>query len=163
MPYDSLISSGRFRGEKKNDSVFSEVVHVGAPGFEPGASCTPCKRASRAAPCPEHGVSIHDFQRLRKNRRLSGSGFRTCQRFFQVEAAGRAGCVVKKTPSAAADFSDRTGGVANDERIRGNVGGDDGSGADHAIFSQRMAADNAERSEERRVGKECRSRWSPYH
>ena len=24
-------------------------------------------------------------------------------------------------------------------------------------------ARNAERSEERRVGKECRSRWSPYH
>ena len=23
--------------------------------------------------------------------------------------------------------------------------------------------DTAERSEERRVGKECRSRWSPYH
>ena len=23
--------------------------------------------------------------------------------------------------------------------------------------------DSAERSEERRVGKECRSRWSPYH
>ena len=23
--------------------------------------------------------------------------------------------------------------------------------------------DNLERSEERRVGKECRSRWSPYH
>ena len=27
----------------------------------------------------------------------------------------------------------------------------------------KMAADLAERSEERRVGKECRSRWSPYH
>ena len=27
------------------------------------------------------------------------------------------------------------------------------------IFEQRIAA----RSEERRVGKECRSRWSPYH
>src|ERR1019366_8641417 len=26
-----------------------------------------------------------------------------------------------------------------------------------------MAADLQERSEERRVGKECRSRWSPYH
>ena len=25
------------------------------------------------------------------------------------------------------------------------------------------AGDYAERSEERRVGKECRSRWSPYH
>ena len=26
-----------------------------------------------------------------------------------------------------------------------------------------LAAEPAERSEERRVGKECRSRWSPYH
>ena len=26
-----------------------------------------------------------------------------------------------------------------------------------------LLADEAERSEERRVGKECRSRWSPYH
>ena len=29
-----------------------------------------------------------------------------------------------------------------------------------AYFS---ATGNTERSEERRVGKECRSRWSPYH
>src|SRR3712207_7689957 len=27
----------------------------------------------------------------------------------------------------------------------------------------RVVAINGERSEERRVGKECRSRWSPYH
>ena len=26
-----------------------------------------------------------------------------------------------------------------------------------------VEVDQAERSEERRVGKECRSRWSPYH
>ena len=26
-----------------------------------------------------------------------------------------------------------------------------------------LDSDQAERSEERRVGKECRSRWSPYH
>ena len=26
-----------------------------------------------------------------------------------------------------------------------------------------VTTDTAERSEERRVGKECRSRWSPYH
>ena len=30
--------------------------------------------------------------------------------------------------------------------------------ADNAVET-----DNVERSEERRVGKECRSRWSPYH
>ena len=29
--------------------------------------------------------------------------------------------------------------------------------------SERSRADIASRSEERRVGKECRSRWSPYH
>ena len=29
--------------------------------------------------------------------------------------------------------------------------------------AQRMIADLRQRSEERRVGKECRSRWSPYH
>ena len=32
------------------------------------------------------------------------------------------------------------------EQVKGNTGGK-----------------NADRSEERRVGKECRSRWSPYH
>ena len=26
-----------------------------------------------------------------------------------------------------------------------------------------LGMDEADRSEERRVGKECRSRWSPYH
>ena len=30
-------------------------------------------------------------------------------------------------------------------------------------FSVDTASSNARRSEERRVGKECRSRWSPYH
>ena len=32
-----------------------------------------------------------------------------------------------------------------------------------AMILQRMKARAEERSEERRVGKECRSRWSPYH
>src|SRR5438034_6528013 len=32
-----------------------------------------------------------------------------------------------------------------------------------AINSTRKARAGADRSEERRVGKECRSRWSPYH
>ena len=37
-------------------------------------------------------------------------------------------------------------------------------GAAPAVFTFRLPADNKmKRSEERRVGKECRSRWSPYH
>src|SRR2546430_14064170 len=31
------------------------------------------------------------------------------------------------------------------------------------IFKVMRHGDNDQRSEERRVGKECRSRWSPYH
>ena len=34
---------------------------------------------------------------------------------------------------------------------------------DYTFDNYRRIDDRAERSEERRVGKECRSRWSPYH
>ena len=36
-------------------------------------------------------------------------------------------------------------------------------GINRAVFSFNKGLDNLLRSEERRVGKECRSRWSPYH
>ena len=38
--------------EKLPDISIAEFL-VGALGFEPRTSCTPCKRASRAAPRPE--------------------------------------------------------------------------------------------------------------
>ena len=31
---------------------------VGAPGIEPGTSCTPCKRANRTAPRPDPSMII---------------------------------------------------------------------------------------------------------
>ena len=31
------------------------------------------------------------------------------------------------------------------------------------LVEEEMRSKNLDRSEERRVGKECRSRWSPYH
>ena len=34
---------------------------------------------------------------------------------------------------------------------------------DIALMARTLGADSRIRSEERRVGKECRSRWSPYH
>ena len=33
----------------------------------------------------------------------------------------------------------------------------------HEILDNESLLEKLERSEERRVGKECRSRWSPYH
>src|SRR6267142_7028 len=44
-------------------------------------------------------------------------------------------------------------------RTRGKRNGD----GTYTIDGQKMWLTNGGRSEERRVGKECRSRWSPYH
>ena len=54
----------------------------------------------------------------------------------------------------------------NDEIILININGADRPGVTAAL-TEILAKNNAVildiRSEERRVGKECRSRWSPYH
>ena len=52
--------------------------------------------------------------------------------------------------------------IGNTNVVLGGIEGND------ILFEARMATDSIKtsdqyRSEERRVGKECRSRWSPYH
>ena len=37
------------------------------------------------------------------------------------------------------------------------------NGEDRAAYGEQLLKKLEQRSEERRVGKECRSRWSPYH
>ena len=51
------------------------------------------------------------------------------------------------------------------ERRRGNTSGCGSVWLEHLVWDQGVAGSNpaSPRSEERRVGKECRSRWSPYH
>ena len=49
------------------------------------------------------------------------------------------------------------GGGQADTQVRGRAGG----GGGHLLLP--TGAREGTRSEERRVGKECRSRWSPYH
>src|SRR2546422_5172408 len=48
------------------------------------------------------------------------------------------------------------------ERI-GDGDGIDLAGAEEVLQVELTHSTGADRSEERRVGKECRSRWSPYH
>src|SRR3712207_7149150 len=42
-------------------------------------------------------------------------------------------------------------------------GGGDVAGAPGRVVAEAIRRGEPQRSEERRVGKECRSRWSPYH
>ena len=46
------ISPGGGNTDLKKKTLLWEGSCVGAPGIEPGTSCTPCKRASRTAPRP---------------------------------------------------------------------------------------------------------------
>ena len=72
-------------------------------------------------------------------------------------------------------FIDDTGGMSEDEEFIDDTtnGSDDGNfiddTGDEGFVDDTMnddeiiIDDDTDRSEERRVGKECRSRWSPYH
>src|SRR2546422_9912082 len=84
--------------------------------------------------------------------------------------------VVPLTAPAQPSRQNRVGGVEQHHPVeqRGPLGRPtpppargaavaEGGGAEYAHPAQREYGAFVERSEERRVGKECRSRWSPYH
>src|SRR5260370_37637876 len=66
-------------------------------------------------------------------------------------------------------FAQRMGEILGQSVIIENVAGagdvfdDDGLPEDFAHALREQPRQHVVRSEERRVGKECRSRWSPYH
>src|SRR2546430_2915005 len=81
-------------------------------------------------------------------RDLTVTGVQTCA--LPIFAAGCPGLRVRRSPPG---------------RAHGNLGGYRGDPGDSRSLSTRRAHLGIPegRSEERRVGKECRSRWSPYH
>ena len=87
----------------------------------------------------------------------------TYEYLFYVGCAGSYDERMKKVSKAVAKILTE-GGVkfatlGKEETCNGEVARRGGN----EYLYQTMAKANVERSEERRVGKECRSRWSPYH
>ena len=70
----------------------------------------------------------------------------------------KVGSVVKNLPASAGATGDE-GSIPVSGRSPG--GGGNGNPLQYSCLENPM--DRGARSEERRVGKECRSRWSPYH
>src|SRR5256885_9259956 len=65
---------------------------------------------------------------------------------------------------AAVPIPDARGKPTRRHRSRSGRAADDGRCARSArLRARRVRSHDVARSEERRVGKECRSRWSPYH
>src|SRR2546425_12814445 len=94
-------------------------------------------------------------QRLRHLR--MPLGFRPSQRGFPLLVFdGRIGPVIQQNPD---DFEVSIMGGGNQGGPTGAIPGDNVRIG--AVVEQ--VFHDGERSEERRVGKECRSRWSPYH
>src|SRR2546430_9768903 len=91
--------------------------------------------------------------------------------FFQAEDGIRDLTVTGVQTCALPIFFDISGGRGKIMRrivvgVHGHVGVDPLQRRNHAGERADMLAkarDRVARSEERRVGKECRSRWSPYH
>ena len=95
------------------------------------------------------GIDIVAISRISKLKQRRGEEF---LRYFLSDDEIK----IAKTDATIAGF------FAAKEAISKALGC--GISAEFSFFdAQIYKNDKAERSEERRVGKECRSRWSPYH
>src|SRR5256885_6771637 len=100
-----------------------------------------------------HWDLIFFFQAEDGIRDYKVTGVQTCALPISIEQ--RAGCVELVLPYPAKREGVRRNSLTPFVTILG--------GQPQAAFEQRPSAGWVPRSEERRVGKECRSRWSPYH
>src|SRR5260370_26918287 len=99
-------------------------------------------------------VSFFFFQAEDGIRDSSVTGVQTCA--LPIYRPGLGGAL----PDPAGDQLERTGR----DLLTGPGDTDDDADAPPAVAAfERLPHGSDIRSEERRVGKECRSRWSPYH
>src|SRR5688572_18858227 len=103
---------------------------------------------------------------MEKTVSLPSVGGDTRRNFLKKTATATAAVAatgILKTPVYGQSSAPSTGRVigANDRIAVAVIGVGAGIGKSHLEGIHKNAAAN--RSEERRVGKECRSRWSPYH
>ena len=78
-------------------------------------------------------------------------------------------CITSVSPASEAEYSRDMGShrCNNSKAVKEHTGKNDNYSCSKAeclgYLGKKKACYNHRRSEERRVGKECRSRWSPYH
>src|SRR2546427_8689126 len=153
-----MIQSGKDAYQPTPEHHFTfGLWTVGNPGRDPFGepvrpSISPAAIVRKLAELGAYGVNLHDND-LVPSGASAAERDRIVREFKQVLAD-----TGTKVPMATTNlFSDpafRDGAfTSSDSRVRA-----------YALQKTLAAIDlGVERSEERRVGKECRSRWSPYH
>src|SRR3712207_1272136 len=113
-----------------------------------------------------HFVAVWVSPRLRARRTAELAGLAptaTDDDLVELDYGGYEG----RTTAAISEEMGRTWSIWVDGTIPGNTPGetlqDVGARVDRVLDRARPLLGDGDRSEERRVGKECRSRWSPYH
>src|SRR3712207_540443 len=141
----------RFADKRAPVVVVETPTHDGSPAARDGRAVT----AAQAK--PEERAAV-DLQTLKAAARDNGSpsepGARSVGAGAHDEQSRVSGSSAKRQPSASAPATVSASAPAT---VSAPSASSDGA----EIYDERSTS--ASRSEERRVGKECRSRWSPYH
>ena len=107
------------------------------------------------------------IENLKKSRQEIRDGLsnETSQKLFESASNGTMGRTIFNGAGHAASQNKKYASTASTARISAIGNQTLSSPEDERSFAAGMQTTEAEvrRSEERRVGKECRSRWSPYH
>src|SRR2546421_6418300 len=99
---------------------------------------------------------IFFFQAEDGIRYLIVTGVQTCALPISAQRPRRLSCLRRRVEAAAGDKRTSAQAVGRGESVRHTRG-------DGQVDDGQRDGRPLQRSEERRVGKECRSRWSPYH
>ena len=118
-----------------------------------------------ASLCGVRGDGASGDGRLAQRDHVQPSGFQGLEVAAQWAVGGHEGHRQAVTLDVLGAHGLVQVGVLDDERCGGGRCGEPSGRAQgvHDRQAQRAAGGQDGRSEERRVGKECRSRWSPYH
>ena len=127
------------------DDTFCSHEHYNADGF-----CEACGAYQKA-------IKLGEYYEIYN----AGQLFWFAKQFNDSKIPNKSNLKLMKDIKIPDGYAWTSIGNTNDKFFKGNI-----EGNYHVISGLRPAADGTSRkrrSEERRVGKECRSRWSPYH
>ena len=137
-----------------------KLIHIGLQGEKIETSKLPASNLVFLLDVSGSMSSYNKLPLLKKSFRLLVQNLTSKDRVAIVVYAGAAGLVLESTPG---NEKEKIMNALNNLNAGGSTAGGAGIKLAYKIALENFIKEGNNRSEERRVGKECRSRWSPYH